>query len=61
MHKGELFSVNIEGCSITVCVIDFYKDGDIGEEIVVLAIIDKEHTLHIPINNLYVVNKKLLN
>ncbi|MDR1616124.1 MAG: hypothetical protein LBR98_03845 [Syntrophomonadaceae bacterium] len=61
MRKGELFSVNIAGCSITVCVVDFYKDEQIGEEIVVLAVVDKEHTLHIPVNDLRVINRTLLN
>ncbi len=55
MNKGELFSVNLGGSLQTVCVIGFYQTEEIGEEVVILAVVNKENMLHIPVNDLLVI------
>lgn len=54
MNKGELFSVHLDGTKLTVCVVGFYQDEDIGEEVVILAVVNKDQMLHIPVNDLHV-------
>lgn len=55
MHKGDLFTVYMEGVTMTVCILGFYEEEFSGKEMVVLAVVDQESMVHLPLNDLEVL------
>lgn len=52
MNKGDLFTVYMEGAVMTVCVIGFYEEEYSGEEMVILAVINQEDMVSMPLNDI---------
>lgn len=52
MNRGDLFTVYLEGTMMTVCVIASYKEEYSGEEMVILAVINQDNMVHIPLEEL---------
>ncbi len=52
MNKGDLYTVYVDGAVMTVCVLGSYVEELSGEEMVVLAIINQENMVHVPIEDL---------
>lgn len=52
MDKGDLFTVYLDGVQMTVCVVNIYKEEQSGEDVVVLAVIDRDNLIHIPLADL---------
>lgn len=64
VNRGDLFSVYMNGVMMTICVIGSYREEYSGEEVVVLALVNPENMLHIPLadfNILFSGQKKHLN
>ncbi|MDH7498000.1 MAG: hypothetical protein QHH05_06100 [Syntrophomonadaceae bacterium] len=52
MHKGDLFTVSMDGVEMTVCVVDIYREEESGEDVVVLAVIERDHLLRVRLEDL---------
>ncbi|NLJ72676.1 MAG: hypothetical protein GX333_06660 [Syntrophomonadaceae bacterium] len=52
MNKGDLFTVFVDGQTMTVCVLGFYSEEYSGEEMVILAVINQDNLVHIPVDDL---------
>lgn len=52
MNKGDLFTVYMDGSTMTVCVLGFYEEEYSGEEMVILAVVSQDNTVHMPLNDL---------
>jgi hypothetical protein len=52
LNKGDLFTVDIEGKLLTVCVLGSYPEECSGEEMIILAVVDQENMVHIPAGDL---------
>ena len=52
MNKGDFFTLYWEGVALTVCVVGFYQEEKTGEDIVVLALVQQENLVHIPLDQL---------
>ena len=63
MNKGDLFTVFMDGNSMTVCVLGSYYEELSGEEMVILAVVNQENMVHIPADdfNALFFNRKLIN
>lgn len=63
MNKGDLFTVYMDGTMLTVCVLGFYNEELSGEEMVILAVINQDNMVHVPLDDLESIfpQKKHLN
>ncbi|MGE5390182.1 MAG: hypothetical protein ACM3PE_03875 [Deltaproteobacteria bacterium] len=63
MNKGDLFTVYMNGTMMTVCVLGFYNEEYTGEEMAILAVIDQDNMVHIPLDDLEALfpQKKFIN
>lgn len=52
LHKGDLFTVFLDGVVMTVCVLGLYSEEYSGEEMVILAVIGQENMVHVPLYEL---------
>ena len=52
MNKGDLFTVYLNGSTMTVCVLGFYNEEYSGEEMVLLAVVAQENMVHVPLEDL---------
>lgn len=52
MNKGDLFTVYLNGSTMTVCVLGFYNEEYSGEEMVLLAVVGHENMVHVPLEDL---------
>ncbi|NLU48814.1 MAG: hypothetical protein GXX09_00145 [Syntrophomonadaceae bacterium] len=52
MDKGDLFTIYLDGVQTTVFVVGIYKEECSGEDMVVLAVINNDNLLHIPLTDL---------
>ena len=52
MDKGDLFTVYLDGVQMMVCVVGVYREDLSGEDVVVLAVIDKDNLIHVPLAEL---------
>lgn len=52
MNKGDLFSVYMNGNMMTVCVLGFYNEEYTGEEMAILAVVNQDNLVHMPIEDL---------
>lgn len=52
MNKGDLFTVYLNGSTMTVCVLGFYSEEYSGEEMVLLAVVGQENMVHVPLEDL---------
>ncbi|MGE5372109.1 MAG: hypothetical protein ACM3QZ_08990 [Solirubrobacterales bacterium] len=52
MNKGDLLTVYMNGKAMTICVVGSYKEDYSGEEMVVLALINPDSMVHVPISDL---------
>ncbi len=52
MDKGDLFTVYMDGNMMTMCVLGSYQEELSGEEIVILAVVSQENTVHVPADEL---------
>ncbi len=58
MNKGDLFTVYMEGTTMTVCVIGFYKEEYSGEEMVILAVVNQENMVYMPLHEIEAIFPK---
>ncbi|MEA4926081.1 MAG: hypothetical protein VB084_12330 [Syntrophomonadaceae bacterium] len=63
MDKGDLFTVYMDGNVMTICVLGSYNEEYTGEEIVILAIVNQDNMVHIPVTDLNMLfpRKKYIN
>jgi len=63
LNKGDFFTLYWDGAALTVCVVGFYQEEKTGEDIVVLALVQQENLVYIPLDQLEEVplNGKLMN
>lgn len=52
LNKGDLFTVYIDGTIMTVCVLGFYNEEYSGEEMVILAVVNQDNLVHVPLDDL---------
>ena len=52
LNKGDLFTVYIDGTIMTVCVVGFYNEEYSGEEMVILAVVNQDNLVHVPLDDL---------
>ncbi|HZK44412.1 MAG TPA: hypothetical protein VFC73_09065 [Syntrophomonadaceae bacterium] len=52
MNKGDLFTVYLDDKIMTVCVLGFYNEEYSGEEMVILAVVNQENLVHLPMDDL---------
>jgi hypothetical protein len=52
MKKGDLFTVYLDGVMMTVCVLGFYNEEYSGEEMVILAVVNQDNMVHVPLEDL---------
>lgn len=52
LNKGDLFTVYIDGTIMTVCVLGFYNEEYSGEEMVILAVVNQDNLVHVPLGDL---------
>lgn len=63
LDKGDLFTVYMDGNVMTICVLGSYNEELSGEEIVILAVVNQENMVHVPVTDLNVLlpRKKYVN
>ena len=63
MNKGDLFTVYMNGAMMTICVLGFYNEEYTGEEMAILAVVDQDNLVHMPIEDLEALfpQKRLIN
>lgn len=63
MNKGDLFTVYMNGAIMTICVLGFYNEEYTGEEMAILAVVDQDNLVHMPIEDLEALfpQKRLIN
>ena len=63
MNKGDLFTVYMNGTTMTVCVLGFYNEEYTGEEMAILAVVSQDNMVHVPADDLDILfpQKKYLN
>jgi len=52
LNKGDIFTVYLDGEMMTLCVLGFYNEEYSGEEMVILALVNQDNLLHVPMENL---------
>ncbi|MGI6649156.1 MAG: hypothetical protein ACOX5W_08875 [Bacillota bacterium] len=52
MERGDIVGLQLEEQVVLFCVVGFYQKADSDETMVILAMIDPEQLLHIPLYNL---------
>lgn len=52
MNKGDIFTVYLDGTVMTVCVLGFYNEEYTGEEMVILAVVNQENMVHVPLDDI---------
>lgn len=52
LNKGDILTVYVNGEVMTLCILGFYNEEASGEEMVILALINQDNLLHIPLENL---------
>lgn len=52
LNKGDILTVYVNGEMMTLCILGFYNEEASGEEMVILALINRDNLLHIPLENL---------
>ncbi|MGR6835258.1 hypothetical protein [Syntrophomonas erecta] len=55
MNKGDFFTVYMDGVMMTVCVLGFYNEEYTGEEMVILAVVNQENMVHVPLDDLEIL------
>ena len=55
MNKGDLFTVYVDGNTMTICVLGSYKEEYTGEEMVILAVVSQDNMVHIPADDLNMI------
>ncbi|MEN6391279.1 MAG: hypothetical protein ABFD04_12750 [Syntrophomonas sp.] len=58
MNKGDLFTVYMEGTAMTVCVLGFYEEKYSGEEMVILAVVNQDNMVYVPLTDLEAIFPK---
>jgi len=63
VNKGDLFTVYMNGAMMTICVLGFYNEEYTGEEMAILAVVDQDNLVHMPIEDLEALfpQKRLIN
>lgn len=63
LDKGDLFTVYMDGNVMTICVLGSYKEEYSGEEMVILAVVNQDNMVHVPVNDLNMLfpRKKYVN
>lgn len=52
LNKGDIFTVYLDGTIMTVCVLGFYSEEYSGEEMVILAVVNQDNLVHVPLDDL---------
>lgn len=55
MKKGDLFTFYLDGVMMTVCILGFYNEEYSGEEMAILAVVNQENMVHVPMEDLEVL------
>lgn len=52
MNQGDFFTIYLNGVMMTICVLGFYNEEYSGEEMAVIAVVNQENMVHIPLEDL---------
>jgi len=52
MNKGDLFTVDLDGKMMTVCVLGSYQEETSGEKMLILAVVNQENLLYVSAQDL---------
>ncbi len=52
MDRGDIFTVYVDGMVMTVCVLGFYSEEYSGEEMVILAVVNQDNLVHVPLTDI---------
>lgn len=55
MNKGDIFSIYLNGVMMTICVLGFYNEEYSGEEMAIIAVVNQENMIHVPLEDLEVL------
>lgn len=59
MNKGDLFTVYLNGVMMTVCVLGFYSEEYSGEDMVILAVVNQDNMVYLPLGDLQALFPRL--
>lgn len=49
MNRGDIFTVYMEGAALTLCLIGSYREDYSGEEVAILALVNQDDLMYIPV------------
>ncbi len=52
LDRGDIFTVYVDGMVMTVCVLGFYSEEYSGEEMVILAVVNQDNLVHVPLTDI---------
>jgi hypothetical protein len=55
LNKGDIFSIYLNGVMMTICVLGFYNEEYSGEEMAIIAVVNQENMIHVPLEDLEVL------
>jgi hypothetical protein len=59
VNKGDLFTVYLNGVMMTVCVLGFYSEEYSGEDMVILAVVNQDNMVYLPLGDLQALFPRL--
>lgn len=59
MNKGDLYTVYLNGVMMTVCVLGFYSEEYSGEDMVILAVVNQDNMVYLPLGDLQALFPRL--
>ncbi len=59
MNKGDLFTVYLNGVMMTLCVLGFYSEEYSGEDMVILAVVNQDDMVYLPVEDLQALFPRL--
>lgn len=59
VNKGDLFTVYLNGVMMTLCVLGFYSEEYSGEDMVILAVVNQDDMVYLPVEDLQALFPRL--
>jgi hypothetical protein len=59
VNKGDLYTVYLNGVMMTVCVLGFYSEEYSGEDMVILAVVNQDNMVYLPLGDLQALFPRL--
>jgi hypothetical protein len=55
LNKGDFFTVYLNGVMMTICVLGFYNEEYSGEEMAIIAVVNQDNMVHVPLEDLEIL------